>query len=286
MDERHERGCIVGTAQSWAMTPWQDPGLYIMSLNDAYRMKGFVRADAWYDFHPLDRFFAVPEGTKHIHAHQIPPGYYVRPADHLDWLAKQQIPIWLHEDYQTQCPKAATWRHARPIPRGEIEAYFGRYFTSSPALMMAHAMLQGAKELHIYGIHLATQHEYIEQRPNFEFLCGRLLGTGKIMLTVKNGLRRYETQDGLLVLPEASPVLQSDFRYAVDIRPRTKLESVRWDAHRVAVKRERAVAQLKVAPWWQRKKPIQEELWRLEAWQADIQEQLERVDSAKQWAGS
>lgn len=279
----HERIAIVGTAQSWTQTPWTDPGLQVWSLNDAYRLKGFVRADRWYDFHPLNRFYH-PEGEGGVYAHQVPAGYYVRPKDHLAWLAGQQIPIYLHPDYQTQHPEAATWHHAHAFPKAAIEATFGRYFTSSPAWMIAHALMDGVKELHIYGIHLATEHEYLEQRPNFEFLCGRVLGPKHVTVTVHDGLRRYETADGLLVLPEASPILASDFQYAFEPRPRVALDPLRWDAHRVQVKRERAIAQLRTAPWWQPLGKVRADLAYLDAWGADVQEQMGRIDLAQRWA--
>ena len=279
-----ERVAIIGTAPSWQQTPWTDPGLYLLSLNDAYRMKGFKRADAWYDFHPLDRFLLVPTQRAAVFPHQVPAGYYVRPEGHLDWLAQksQTIPVWLHEEYLAQYPAAATWPKAQAIPRTAIEAHFGRYFTSSPALMLAHAILQGAKEIHIYGIHLATEHEYVEQRPNFEFLIGRVLGSGKTTETVTGGLRRYESQDGIIVLPEASPILASPFRYAVDVRPRTQLDPLQWDAHRFGIKRERAVTALKTAKWWQRKGPLQRDVWHWDGLLVDTQEQIGRFQAQQQ----
>jgi hypothetical protein len=69
-----------------------------------------------------------------VWAHQVPPGYYVRPSTHLEWLKTRAVPVFLHPDYQTQHPDAATWAHAQPFPKAEIEAYFGRYFTSSPGV--------------------------------------------------------------------------------------------------------------------------------------------------------
>jgi hypothetical protein len=244
----HERLAIVGTAQSWNKTPWTDSGLYITSLNDAYRMKGFVRADAWYDLHPLDKFH-YPEGTQ-IYAHQIPAGHYCRPKGHLEWLASQTVPVWLHPDYATQHPAAASWPHARAFPKAAVEAHVGRYVTSSPAWMIGQALLDGVKELHIYGIHLATEHEYIEQRPNFEMLCGALLGRGKRTVTVKDGLRRYETQDGILVLPEATPVCTSNFQYAFETRPRAHDDPIKWELHKIEVKRQRLLDGLKRKARW------------------------------------
>lgn len=295
---------IVGTAPSWNRTPWDDPDLFIGSLNDAYNIEGFQRADEWVDFHPLDKFFFAPdraEGAPRpvIFAHTIPPGHYVRPAHHRDWLATQAMPVWLHPDYATQWPAAATWPSARPFPKAEIEAYFGRYFTSSPAWMLAHAIMRGFREIHIYGIHLSTESEYIEQRPGFEFLCGRVLGAGKMTTTIHEGIRRYETQDGVIVLPEASPVLSAKFQYAFQPSPRGHLEPLKWELHKAQVKQSRIIDRLKTAnpwkPWTTIEEPIpddpegksrvrwvltsslQAELLHYDALVADCQDQLARA---------
>jgi hypothetical protein len=213
-------------------------------------LAGFMRADAWFDFHALNRFFHVPAGQKQIYSHQIPPGYYVRPADHLAWLERQQIPVYLHPDYKTQHPAAAEWKHARPFPKVELEAYFGHYFTSSPGWMLALAVQSGARDIAIYGIHLATEFEYVQQRPNFEFLIGRVLGPGRVTVSVKDGMRHYETRDGHIALPEASPVLQSNFQYAFDQRPDAVLEPVKWDLHKLQVKFQRKADALRRRPWY------------------------------------
>jgi len=292
----HERMAIIGTAQSWQKMPWTDSGLYACSLNDAYRMKGFVRADAWYDLHPLDKFY-FPEGDR-VHAHEVPLGHYCRPKGHLEWLAKQMIPVWLNPDYLTQYPEAANWPLARPFPKAEVEAHFGTYFASSPGWMIGQALMDGVKELHIYGIHLATDHEYIEQRPNFEMLCGTLLGRGKRTMTVKEGLRRYESAEGILVLPEASPVLSGNFQYAFESRPCAVEEPIKWELHKVQVKTMRVLTGLKQKPRWSpwvvlpdpAKGPearerltthqAQERLVALEALAADWQETLARMHQA------
>jgi hypothetical protein len=278
------RVAIIGTAESWQMTPWTDPSLTLVSLNDAYRMKGFQRADVWYDLHPLDHFWSPPEGQP-ILAHQVPPGVYCRPADHREWLGRQAqtIPVFLHPDYQTQYPDAVNWPRAQAFPKAEIENSFGHYFTSSPAWMMAHAILNGCQELHIYGIHLATEFEYLKQRPNFEYLCGCLLGSGKRTMTVHDGLRRYVSPSGMLVLPESSPVLQESFQYAFDPRPDSGHETLKWDVHRYSVKRERAVDTLRVSPWWQRKAPLQAQLLEASVRLADAQDALQRVQIAQAW---
>ena len=289
------RIAIVGTAQTWGLTPWTDASLAIWSLNDAYRLPGFIRADRWYDFHPLDKFFVA---SQPVYAHQVPAGHYARPEGHMAWLASQQIPIYLHPDYLTQCPEAASWHHAHPFPKAAIEAHFGRYFTSSPAWMMAQAILEGHREIHVYGIHLATEFEYMKQRPNFEFLMGCLLGAGKRRMTVANDLRYYESEDGLLVLPEASPVLQETFQYAFEPRPDGHLAPMQWELHKLALKKSRIVNALIGAaawhPWVRVEEPagdvlvrrprrrgrLREDLIRLEALMNDWQDQLGRAQGA------
>jgi len=299
-----ERVAIVGTAESWTMTPWNDPGLKLYSLNDAYRMKGFQRADAWYDFHSIDKFFYPQEGRP-VYAHQIPAGFYARPPGHVEWLAKQaqSIPVWLHPDFKAQHPEAAGWPLARPFPKADIEAHFGRYFTSSPGWMLAHAILNGAKEVHIYGIHLATEFEYVKQRPNFEFLIGRVLGPGKITTTVREGKRYFETAHGLVVVPEASPILRENFQYAFDPKPDAYLEPLKWELHKVEVKKNRLIKALMARPTWspwvqfeqpgedpsqppfvrrEKASTIQIELAYLTALSADWQDQLHRAQFVAQ----
>lgn len=294
---------IVGTAPSWTMTPWHDTDMTLISLNDAYNIDGFQRADEWVDFHPLNRFHFAPKMAKGqkpvLYAHTIPPGHYVRPHNHLDWLAAQNMPVWLHPDYKTQLPAAADWPMARAFPKAEIEGYFGRYFTSSPAFMLAHAIMRGFKEIHIYGIHLSTESEYVDQRPGFEFLIGRMLGPTRLTTTVHDGLRRYETQDGVIVLPEASPVLSAKFQYGFEKNPRADLEPLKWELHKAEVKRGRTIQALKTAPWlspwvrveepiandpdgkmatrWVRTSTLQAELYQYDALVADCHDQLARA---------
>lgn len=274
------RVCIVGTAPSWQKTPWTDPGMEIWSLNDAYRIKGFSRADRWYDFHPLNKFFHPPT-DRQVFAHEVPPGYFVRPADHLEKLAEmaQTIPVYLHPEYLLQHPVAANWMHARPIPRREIQEHFGTYFTSSPAFMLAQAMLEGVQEIWITGIHLATDGEWFRQRAQFELQIGRFLGSGKQTLTVKDGFRHYETANAHLALPEESPVLQAPVTYPFETHPDAYKEPLKWDAHKVQVKLNRQLRTLMDRKPWQRKGPMLEELYRLQAWQADIQDQMARTEA-------
>lgn len=249
MELKNKRVALVGTAPSWQLVPWADTGLFICSLNDAYQLKGFQRADRWYDFHPLDKF-VHPTAGRMILAHEVPPGHYLRPVNHLKWLGEQKIPVYLHPEYKTQHPPAAEWTHARPFPKAQIEALYGRYETSSPTWMLAQFMMEGCRDVSIYGIHLATESEYIEQRPGFEYLIGRILGPGKVTITVKDKMRHYTTPEGHIALPEMSPVLQAGYQYAFDPRPTSKVEPIKWELHKIAVKQQRLAGALQTRPWW------------------------------------
>ena len=272
-----KRVCIVGTAQSYALTPWDDPSIEIWSLNNAYECQGFKRADRWFDFHPLDKFYTVKTGTP-VYPHQVPPGFHVRPATHLQWLGEQSIPVYLHPDYVTQYPPAATWRHAHPMPVEALRERFGPYWMSGPSWMVAMAIAEGVEELWVTGIHLATEGEYIRQRPNFEMLLGMFLGTEPRTLTVAKGLRTYKAGTKTLVLPVASPILQGPAVYPFEPHPDNYLEPIKWEAHKVGVKSRREWETLKSAPWWAvtKRRAARENLEHLEALQEDIHEQLAR----------
>lgn len=293
------RFAVIGTAPSYVMAPWADTTICLASLNDAYRLPGMGRIDEWYDLHPLDHFYYPPvtEGQRTpVYAHQIPYGTYVRPATHLDWLATQSMPVWLHPDHATQHPVSATWPTARPFPKAAVEEQFGSYQMSTPAWMIAHALLRGAREIHMYGIHLSTASEYRDQRPQCEHVLGCVLGTGKRSITTKNGIRHIETADGIVVLPEASPVLQGSHQYAFEPSPSRKLEPLKWELHKATIKRERTIEALKKVRWWVpwvtmtipgadgavtrrtvHTSTLQQELWQYEALVSDCQEQLARA---------
>ena len=187
---------IVGTAPTWKLAPWDDKQAVIAGLNDAYLM-GLPRYDLWYDVHPFNKYFFRPLNGKKIAAHQVPAGTFLRPEGHIQWLAKQRCPVFVHAaDPRTP--------HAQVFPRPAIEAQFGSWFDSSPAWMLAHAILLGYKKITIVGIHLASEMEYIKQKPNMCYLIGVARGAG---ITVN--------------VPEESPLLQSSHRYAFEHDPAT-----------------------------------------------------------------
>jgi hypothetical protein len=175
-----KRCAIVGTAPSWAQTPWDDPTLKIFGLNDGYTL-GVPRADEWFDLHPIDKMWFRPKNKTTFVEGEIPDGAYVRPEGHLDWMQgkAQSIPVWLRDE-----PPAGWPVNAQRFPYEEVLEFLkarpdqDAYIASSPVQMLAYAIVRGYTEIHIYGIHLATQAEYLKQRPNFEWAMGKAEGMG------------------------------------------------------------------------------------------------------------
>jgi hypothetical protein len=215
---------ILGTAPTWKLAPWDDPTAVIAGLNDAYLMD-LPRFDLWYDLHPFGQFF-YRDPRKKVQAHQVPAGMFLRPQGHLDWLAKQSCPVFV----QQADPRVP---HAQVFPRQALEARFGTWFDSSPAWMLVHAIAMGFQEVHIYGIHLASEMEYIKQKPNMTFLCGLAVGAG-----IK------------LVVPKESPLLQSTHRYAFEPDPTVPVQDAQRRASAVQAEAQTVAEALKASKSW------------------------------------
>jgi hypothetical protein len=71
---------------------------------------------------------------------------------------------------------------ATPFPKDELLAEFGRYFfTSSFAWMIALAIKQGAKEIGLWGVDMASKDEYILQRSGGQFFIQEAVRRGIIV---------------------------------------------------------------------------------------------------------
>jgi hypothetical protein len=270
-----KRCCIVGTAGTWKQTPWADPSLEIWSINDAYSL-GLPRADRWFDQHPLDHFVYRKMNQKIVDPRDVPPGHYVRPEGHIDWLKHfaRTNPVYLQHEPPDGWPP-----NAQRFPLERVEAVFGKdYWACGPSYMLALAVLEGYEDIWITGIHLSTQHEYIEQRPNWEHLLGRVLGVN-VTMTVKDGFRYY---DGAvrIVLPESCPILTHQWKYAYEPRPMPKVNPYHEELKAARKELARLMEALVNWPVGRNKQPALERLARLKVVVFDCEQQL-----AKQQTG-
>lgn len=259
-----KRCCIVGTAPTWIQTPWNDPEIEIWLLNDVYNAGPIQRASRWFDLHPISAMhFRAPGSGKFVHENEVPEGkHYIRPHNHLEFLRKtaETIPVFLQEVPDGWPPNAQrfpiedvmTFLKARP---DQVS-----YVASSPAMMIALAAIEGYAEIQIFGIHLATEHEYREQRPSMEWLLGRL---------AERGVR--------IILPKDCPLLKHTHVYGYEPKPAPLALEPRKKLMALEHQKAKLVRELVLWPRWKSKDAKLEELRKLDAQIVDCTQQIQRA---------
>lgn len=183
---------LIGTAPSSRMlAPYNDPSWKIWACSPG-NMNTLPRVDLWFELHSN---LLWPECES-----------YGKP--YIEWLKQQKFPIFMQDRWPTaegnMVPLQQIVPNATGFPMNEMVAEFGdSFFTSSFAWMMALAIMQGATEISLYGIDMASRDEYIRQRPGFFFF-------------------RYQAEKrGIKVsAPHESDIMQSPALYAyVDSTP-------------------------------------------------------------------
>lgn len=137
---------LIGTAPSSRMlAPFNDPSWQIWACSPG-NQNTLPRVDVWFELHgnlhwPENASYGLP---------------------YIEWLKTLKIPIFMQN--QMYVPNAIVF------PKDEMVKEFGKdFFTSSFSWMMAWAIHQGAKEIALFGIDMASRDEYILQRPGFYF---------------------------------------------------------------------------------------------------------------------
>lgn len=133
---------LVGTAPSSRMlAPFSDPEWKIWACSPG-NMNALPRVDAWFE----------------VHGNMLWPENKHYGENYLNWLRQQKFPVYMQNK--------SFISHAIQLPRDELVKEFGPYFfTSSFSWMMAFAMREGASDIALYGIDMASRDEYILQRP-------------------------------------------------------------------------------------------------------------------------
>lgn len=264
------RAIIVGTAPSWKRTPWDDPSARIVSLNDAYSL-GIPRADEWYELHPFAEMWFRPKHKKVFKQDEIPEGVYIRPEGHLEWLQEQAktIPVWLQHD-----PPEGWPINAKRFPVEEMRDKYGHYWASGPSYIAMHLYDRGVREFEVYGIHLATEAEYIRQKPNFEAVLRGILGP-RVKQYEKDGKRYYEGENASLVLPQEAPILTHGWQYAYEKAPISPDAPARHRLMQLQQQYSSTVNALIGLPWWKvtERSQLQSALTRLRAEMRDAKMQ-------------
>ena len=138
--KKQRKIAMVGTApSSKGLAPFNDPTWEIWVCSPGNM--DVPRADRWFEMHSN---LLWPENSSYG-------------APYVEWLKKQTFPIYAQD--QRMIPNAIT------LPIQQLVNEFGKYFfTSSFAYMIAMAILEGATEIGLFGIDMASKDEYILQR--------------------------------------------------------------------------------------------------------------------------
>jgi hypothetical protein len=152
---------IVGFAASYREAPFDDPTVEIWGMNELW--KYLPRWDRWFELHPREVF--AKEGDRDQAAHEA--WLQAQPAD------KPIYMIQRHPDIPGSVPYPLAEMSARFFPGQDRP-----YFTSSIAFMLALAIAEGATWIGVYGIDLASDTEYANQRAAAEYFIGIARGLG------------------------------------------------------------------------------------------------------------
>lgn len=152
--------CILGTAETMTMTPWDDKSCDIWGVATCLLRDTCKRLDMAFEIH------------KDHHWHR---------AGRLESLQKAEIPIMMI-DKTHEVPNSVRF----PIERIWEKFPERKYFTNTIAMMIAYAMVEGYREIALFGVHMATTGEYTFERPNCEYWLGRAEQAG-INLYIPDG---------------------------------------------------------------------------------------------------
>lgn len=146
----------------------------LFGINELYRYMPVERFDLWFEIHPWDDIDKEKPDEIPLpwpkHVDLLRNGF----SGHQPMAEGFPLPVYLLEDRSdvptgTAYPKQAV---EDDIPR------WGKYKTSTPAWMMSLAIAAGFEKISMFGVDMATDTEYANQRPCCEFLIGIAEGRG------------------------------------------------------------------------------------------------------------
>lgn len=138
---------LIGSCPSsrW-LAPFNDPSWKIWACGIEDSESGIVTS-----LPRIDDFFE-------FHANMLWPENRASDVRFLEWLDRQAFTLWMQDQRFI--------RRARAFPLDACIDRFGEFFfTSSIPLMMAKAIMDGAKEIALFGVDLATSEERRAARP-------------------------------------------------------------------------------------------------------------------------
>lgn len=166
---------LVGKcARHYKLAPFDDRAVDIWALNEMMSTGMIPRADAMFEIHkPGDQVNSDP--------------------NYLNWLHKKhEFPIYMNGEYP-DVPSCVVYplgevrdRFFRNLYRGD--EHIRHFATSTPAHMIALALLKGYERIELYGIEVAVGERVQEERDSTFFWMGVALGMGATLVVPKNSM--------------------------------------------------------------------------------------------------
>lgn len=177
---KRDKVAIIGFTTHQRYAPWTDPSYELWGLNDLH---GMVQ-----QFAP-DIFEKHPDRIRWFQLHRDDAGQFhgVRDPNHrafLQFAHPFPIYMWNHYDeFPSSVPFPLQELLTKPVlPHGKPISEEA-YYNNSISYMIALAILEGFKEIAVFGVDMAIegvhgQSEYGHQRPSVEYFIGVARGLG------------------------------------------------------------------------------------------------------------
>lgn len=161
---------LVGGAPGWQDAPFSNKAWMIWVLGN--QMNNYTDKR-------VDRIFQIHDNLSHFDP-KFP-----------EWVAGLNIPMIVGDKFPIKAD------HVKVFDYEEALKLIGENFSSSLAVMMAQAIMDGAKEIAIYGVNMSIdEHEYYYQRPSMEQWIGYAKGLGiKITVSERSPLGRCDMRE-------------------------------------------------------------------------------------------
>lgn len=150
---------IMGTGDGWQLAPIQSDAI-IYCLNDyVFKERYDIQPDVLFIMDVLDEKPQIVAGLNNL-------------GEVVDRINKMGVPLVAPFKY-AEIPLS------RAFPLKECVQTFGLpYFTNTISYMIAYALMNGAKEIDLYGINQASSSEYFYEKAGVEYWLGIANGLG------------------------------------------------------------------------------------------------------------
>lgn len=157
--KRKDKIYICGTGAGWQLIP-KETDATIYCLNDYIRVERYgIKPDILFIMDILDEKPQIVSGVDDI-------------QDVIKRINDMKVPLIAPFKYE-EIPLSEAF------PLDEYVERFGQpYFLNTISYMIAYALLQGAKEIELFGINQASSSEYFYEKPSVEYLLGIAIGMG------------------------------------------------------------------------------------------------------------